>query len=58
MPSTADWNYAACEVPEYWIVDADARIIERWRPESEESEILSTTLLWQPLALEHAFRFA
>jgi Uma2 family endonuclease len=37
-------------VPEYWIVDADTRIIERWRPDNEESEVLSTTLLWQPLA--------
>ncbi len=35
-------------VPEYWIVDVDARIVERWRPDSEEAEVLSTTLLWQP----------
>jgi Uma2 family endonuclease len=35
---------------EYWIVDANARTIERWRPDSTEAEILTTTLTWQPVA--------
>lgn len=33
---------------EYWIVDLDARLIERWRPEDERPEILTSRLLWQP----------
>jgi Uma2 family endonuclease len=33
---------------EYWIVDLDARIIERWRPADTRPEILETTLEWQP----------
>ena len=37
-------------MPEYWIVDVPSRIVERWRPESDEAEVLSTTLSWQPLA--------
>jgi len=33
---------------EYWIVDLDARLIERWRPGDERPEILDGTLMWQP----------
>ena len=35
-------------VPEYWIVDVDARLIERWRPSDERPEILAERLVWQP----------
>ena len=35
-------------VPEYWIVDVDARLVERWRPEDQRPEILAETLEWQP----------
>ena len=33
---------------EYWIVDADARLIERWRPDDERPEILTETVVWHP----------
>jgi Uma2 family endonuclease len=33
---------------EYWIVDLDARIIERWRAGDERPEILDGMLTWQP----------
>lgn len=35
-------------VPEYWIVDVDARLVERWRPEDERPEILTDRLAWRP----------
>ena len=35
-------------VPEYWIVDLDARVVERWRPGDERPEIVAATLTWQP----------
>ncbi|MGA2383528.1 MAG: hypothetical protein ABSG61_08840 [Gemmatimonadales bacterium] len=35
-------------MPEYWVVDLDARLIERWRPGDERPELLSDTLTWQP----------
>ena len=35
-------------VPEYWIVDVDARLVERWRPGDERPEILTTRLTWRP----------
>lgn len=36
-------------VPEYWVVDLDARVVERWRPHDERPEIVSGTLVWTPL---------
>jgi Uma2 family endonuclease len=51
-------------VPEYWIVDIDARLIERWRAGDERPEIVSKTLIWspdgaaQPLAIEVDTLFA
>jgi len=33
---------------EYWIVDLDARLIERWRPDDLRPEVLDETLTWQP----------
>jgi len=35
-------------VPEYWIVDAAARLVERWRPEDSRPEQLVDEILWQP----------
>jgi Uma2 family endonuclease len=32
----------------YWIVDVDARLVERWTPEVDHPEIVSGTLAWQP----------
>ena len=38
------------QTPEYWIVDTDARLFERWRPEDQRPEILTESLVWQPVA--------
>jgi hypothetical protein len=35
-------------VAEYWIVDADARLIERWTPTDVRPEILDVTAVWAP----------
>lgn len=35
-------------LPEYWIVDLDARLIERWRPRDERPEILTAAVDWMP----------
>jgi len=37
-------------VGEYWIVDGDARLVERWRPTDARPEILTTAFDWQPRA--------
>lgn len=43
--------YQRERVPEYWVVDLDARIVERWRPGDAQPENLATRLTWQPDAL-------
>ena len=40
--------YQRENVPEYWIVDVDARLIERWRPGDERPEMLVAQLEWCP----------
>jgi Uma2 family endonuclease len=42
-------RYQRAGIPEYWIVDPDARAIERWRPGDERPEILDERLIWQPV---------
>jgi len=35
-------------VLEYWIVDLDARIVERWRLSAQQPDVLVTALEWHP----------
>jgi Uma2 family endonuclease len=35
-------------VPEYWIVDIDAQIVERWRPGDQRPEVLTERIEWRP----------
>jgi Uma2 family endonuclease len=40
--------YREQQVPEYWIVDLDARTFERTTPSDERPEILAERLVWKP----------
>ena len=42
-------------VPEYWIVDLDARLVERWRPPDERPEVLTKHLIWHPSGATESF---
>ncbi len=42
--------YQSEQVAEYWVVDPDARLVERWRPDDHRPEILSDTLSWTPVS--------
>ena len=35
-------------VPDYWVVDVDARLVERWTPADERPEIITDVLEWRP----------
>jgi Uma2 family endonuclease len=41
-------HYQKSGIAEYWIVDTDARLVERWRPMDERPEIIRDQLLWHP----------
>ena len=55
-PSTARYDrltkrryYLRNHVPEYWIVDTDARLVERWRSaDAIRPEMLDAVLTWHP----------
>ncbi|MBA2627757.1 MAG: Uma2 family endonuclease [Gemmatimonadales bacterium] len=60
-PATARYDrtlkrlrYQQAEVGEYWIVDVDARLVERWRPEDARPEIVTERLVWRPGAADGA----
>lgn len=59
-PSTARYDrvvkrpaFQDAGVEEFWIVDLDARLVERWRPVDSRPEILVRHLLWQPGEASH-----
>ncbi len=41
-------RYQRERIPEYWIVDGDAGVVERWRPEDDRPEIITERLEWRP----------
>ncbi len=41
-------HYQDVGVAEYWIVDIDAGVVERWRPADDRPEVLTERLAWQP----------
>jgi Uma2 family endonuclease len=43
--------YQRAGVAEYWVVDLDARLVERWRPLDARPEVLHGRLLWAPSEL-------
>ena len=54
-PSTARYDrgkkralYLRRGVPEFWVVDLDARVVERWQAGDERPEIVTDELRWLP----------
>lgn len=54
-PSTARYDrqlkrrrYQRARVPEYWIVDLDSRLVERWQPDDDRPKVLDDRLTWEP----------
>jgi Uma2 family endonuclease len=41
-------KYQSEGIPEYWIVDLDGRVVERWRPGDDRPEVLDASLDWVP----------
>lgn len=47
--------YQRFAVPEYWIVDIDARVVERWVPGDDRPEIVTDALQWDPAGTPQPF---
>lgn len=41
-------HYQTVGIPEYWIVDIDGEVVERWRPTDDRPEIVVGEITWQP----------
>ena len=46
--------YQRAGVPEYWIVDGDTQVIERWRPGDDRPELVVGRIEWHPLGAKEA----
>jgi Uma2 family endonuclease len=46
--STKRAYYQRVGVPEYWVIDLDVRVLERWRPGADRPEIAGRELAWKP----------
>lgn len=42
--------YQEEHVPEFWIVDSAARLVERWRPEDSAPDVCVADMEWHPLS--------
>lgn len=42
-------------VPEYWVVDLDARLVERWTSNDERAELITQTLEWRAAGAATSF---
>ena len=45
-------RYQRARVPDYWVVDVSARAIERWRPESDEPDVLTDRIEWTGFSID------
>ena len=45
-------RYQRARVPDYWVVDVAARAVERWRPESEEADLLTERVEWAGFSID------
>jgi Uma2 family endonuclease len=42
-------------MPDYWIIDGDARVFEVWRPGDERPAIIDDRLIWYPRDAQEPF---
>ncbi len=54
-PSTARYDrvtkrrfFGRLGVPEYWVIDTDGRLVERWRAGEKRPELVDEVLAWRP----------
>ena len=45
--------YLGAGVPEYWVVNAEARVVSRWQTLSDPGQVFSDRMTWQPAGALH-----
>lgn len=46
--------YLSEPIDEYWIVDLDARLVERWRRGDTRPDVVHSSIAWRPLGVDMA----
>jgi Uma2 family endonuclease len=47
--------YIANNIPEYWVINPEARNLSRWRDAADPGEVLSARVEWQPVGMPESF---
>lgn len=47
--------YVANGIPEYWVLNGEARNLSRWRGAADPGEVLSSRVEWQPAGMSEPF---
>ena len=47
--------YVANGIPEYWVLNAEAKNLSRWRGAADPGEVLSARVEWQPAGMSEPF---
>jgi Uma2 family endonuclease len=47
--------YLKAEIPEYWVVNPEARTVSRWSRLEDPGEVLSERLTWRPAGMDTSF---
>ena len=47
--------YAANGIPEYWVLNGEAKNLSRWRGSADPGEVLSARVEWQPAGMPEPF---
>ncbi|MEO8619494.1 MAG: Uma2 family endonuclease [bacterium] len=48
-------RYQRHRVSEYWIVDGESRLFERWQPDDDRPAIVTDNLIWKPQGASEPF---
>lgn len=42
-------RYQEARVDEFWLIDPESELVERWTPDDQRPEVVADTLVWRPI---------